>query len=155
MPIFRIKEDLGFRLKKAREALGLSQKDLAAKGGVTRVTQAGYEAESTDPNTGYLKAIQEAGIDLQYVLTGSFSLPSSEQHPEPPAIDWERLRAAYEDVEFFCQRVAPSCPSKYRWQLVAKLYQGDVKLGTAAPQDSDDSSKQTIAFLTKLWESYV
>lgn len=135
----------------------MSQKDLSLAGGVSRFTQAGYETEATEPNTGYLRAIQSTGIDLHFVLTGEHmhlrEVTSTEGTNAP--IDWERLRAAYDDVDFFCQRVAPTCPPKYRWQLVAKLYHGDIRLGTSDPQRADDSSKETMTFLTKLWEKYV
>ncbi|UCU93352.1 helix-turn-helix domain-containing protein [Hydrogenophaga taeniospiralis] len=152
---FTILDGLGARLKDAREAQGFSQKDLAAAGGVTRFTQAGYENEATEPNTGYLKSIQETGIDLHYILTGRRQEFAEKNHVTATAINWERLRAAYEDVDFFCQRLAPSCPSKYRWQMVAELYSSDVKLGTSAPLTSSNSDKSTMTFLTRLWSGYV
>lgn len=152
----RIADQLGARLREARESSGISQKDLAQAGGVSRFTQAGYETEATEPNTGYLKAIQDTGIDLYYVLTGSRSdaIESTKAVEPNTPIDWERLRAAYDDVDFFCQRVAPTCPPKYRWQLVAKLYHGDIKLGTSDPKSVDDTSKETMTYLNKLWKRY-
>lgn len=153
--IFKILDGLGARLREARETQGLSQKDLAAAGGVTRFTQAGYENEATDPNTSYLRSIQDTGIDLQYVLTGRRQ-NTTETAPSPvTAINWDRLRAAYEDVDFFCQRLAPSCPSKYRWQMVSELYLSDVKLGTTAPVTTSNSGKSTMNFLSRLWSGYV
>jgi transcriptional regulator with XRE-family HTH domain len=49
---FKLLDGFGARLREAREEIGLSQKELAAAGGVTRYTQVGYENEATDPNTG-------------------------------------------------------------------------------------------------------
>lgn len=153
--LFKILDGLGARLRDAREAQGLSQKDLAAAGGVTRFTQAGYENEATDPNTGYLKSIQETGIDLHFILTGRRQESARNNQATTTEINWERLRAAYEDVDFFCQRLAPSCPSKYRWQMVAELYSSGVKLGTTAPQTTSNSDKITMTFLSRLWSRYV
>ena len=59
---------------------------------------------------------------------------------------------AYEDVEFF-KRVAPT-PIEIPLATCRALYR-DVKLGTAAPKTLMTPTEQTIAFLTKLWESYV
>lgn len=153
--LFKILDGLGARLREAREAQGLSQKDLAAAGGVTRFTQAGYESEATDPNTAYLKSIQETGIDIHYILTGRPQEFTEGTQAPAPTINWERLRAAHEDVDFFCQRLAPSCPSKYRWQMVAELYSSDVKLGTTAPLTTSNSGKGTMNFLSRLWSGYV
>ncbi|QEU31520.1 MULTISPECIES: helix-turn-helix domain-containing protein [Pseudomonas] len=60
----------GLRLKEERVRLGLTQPQLAAIGGVGKVTQIKYEKNNGHPDTGYLSAIAEAGIDVIYVLTG-------------------------------------------------------------------------------------
>lgn len=80
---FRIIDVLGERLKNEREARGLRQHELAAAGHVTRFTQAGYESESTYPNTAYLKAIQETGVDLHYILSGTHHVGLPKKAPLP------------------------------------------------------------------------
>ncbi|MFC7436548.1 multiprotein-bridging factor 1 family protein [Hydrogenophaga bisanensis] len=55
--------DTGSRLKEARERAGMSQAALANLAQITRFTQAGYESGATEPNTGYLRRIEAAGLD--------------------------------------------------------------------------------------------
>lgn len=115
--------DTGSRLKEARERAGMTQAKLANLGEVSRFTQAGYESGATDPNTGYLRKIEAAGIDVPHVLFGrSFSNLAE--------IDWDRMRDAFEEVEFFCLRKMPACPPRYRWLMVAKLYSSPLPLST-------------------------
>lgn len=151
---FKILDGLGERLKAEREARGLSQRNLAAVGNVTRFTQAGYESEATSPNTAYLKAIQETEVDLHFILTGKHQSAGKEAQGSPPEIDWERLRTAYEDVEFFCDRAAPKCPSRYRWMMVAELYSRQVKLG-GTPLGVAQANKETMGFLSSILANYV
>jgi transcriptional regulator with XRE-family HTH domain len=66
-------EGLGFRLREERDRLRLSQTDFAARGGVSRRTQAAYEAGETTPGLGYLALIADAGADVGYVLNGKAS----------------------------------------------------------------------------------
>lgn len=58
------------RLKEIRSQSGLSQELFAQKMGVSRRTQAGYEAGENRPSTSYLQKIAEAGFDVNYLLTG-------------------------------------------------------------------------------------
>jgi len=63
--------DQGFRvrLKNERVRLGLSQADFAEKAGIKRSSQHLYENnENAWPNLRYLLAINEMGVDIQYVL---------------------------------------------------------------------------------------
>jgi len=115
--------DTGSRLKEARERAGMSQAALANLAQITRVTQAGYESGATEPNTGYLRRIEAAGIDVAHVLFGrSFG--------SAPDVEWDRMREAFEEVEFFCLHKMPACPSRYRWLMVAKLYSSPLPLST-------------------------
>lgn len=60
----------GERLKAERERLGLSQTALAQVGGVGKTTQINYEKDARSPDASYLSALDGAGVDVQYVLTG-------------------------------------------------------------------------------------
>jgi len=68
---------IGARLREEREALGMSQSDVAAVAeaagvpGATRQSQAKYEKGISTPSASYLAAIAATGIDVLYVLTGS------------------------------------------------------------------------------------
>lgn len=68
-----IVEGLGERLKEARNRLGLKQNELAEFGRVSRTAQVRYEAGTTSPSVDYLQGIQNAGIDLSFVLFGKSS----------------------------------------------------------------------------------
>lgn len=67
---------IGERLREERERLGLSQTeaaDIAANAGVagaTRQSQALYEKGKRMPDAAYLAAIQAAGYNVLYILTG-------------------------------------------------------------------------------------
>ncbi|PSJ22149.1 hypothetical protein CVH10_08750 [Halomonas sp. ND22Bw] len=60
----------GSRLREERERLGMSQTQLAALGGVGKMSQINYEKDARSPNAAYLTALDEFGVDIQYVLTG-------------------------------------------------------------------------------------
>jgi len=59
------------RLKAERERLGLTQREIAIKTGVTERSQVSYENGRTTPNGDYLAIIATLGIDVQYVITGT------------------------------------------------------------------------------------
>ena len=63
----------GRRLKEARTALGLSQKEFGALGGVLANAQSKYEKGSRFLRADYLTAIASRGVDVLYLLTGKKS----------------------------------------------------------------------------------
>lgn len=150
-----IKDGVGERIRAARTRLGLKQAAIADLGRVSRATQVSYEAGTTEPNTTYLRALQSSDMDVPFILFGRTSDEIDAIGSPERQIDWDRLRTAHEDVEFFCQRLAPTCPTKYRWQMVAELYYSDVKLGTSVVPSAEESNKNTRVFLSKIWSSYV
>ncbi|GHC17469.1 hypothetical protein GCM10010082_05820 [Kushneria pakistanensis] len=71
---------IGHRLKTERERIGLSQTAFANLGGVGKSTQINYEKDGRAPTADYLVALEKAGVDIYYVLTGrSFSTDMDEQ----------------------------------------------------------------------------
>lgn len=62
--------NIGERLKEERERIGLSQTALAQIGGVGKTTQIKYEKGSSSPDSAYLSAVSEEGVDIFYVLKG-------------------------------------------------------------------------------------
>lgn len=60
----------GERLKEERARLDLNQTDFGLLGGVSRGTQKAYELESSSPDLRYLMQLEQAGVDVLYVLTG-------------------------------------------------------------------------------------
>ncbi len=61
---------IGERLKEERLRLGYNQTDFAQLAGVTKNSQINYENDSRHPDTLYLRAINEAGADVNYIITG-------------------------------------------------------------------------------------
>lgn len=61
----------GERLRAERLRLGLSQEAFGAIGGVRKQAQIKYEKGERRPNAEYLTAVAEAGVDVDFVLTGT------------------------------------------------------------------------------------
>ncbi|MGS0943737.1 helix-turn-helix domain-containing protein (plasmid) [Pseudomonas luteola] len=61
---------VGSRLRAERNRLGMNQSQLAEIGGVTKNTQANYEKDDKSPDSAYLLAVAEVGVDIVFVLTG-------------------------------------------------------------------------------------
>jgi transcriptional regulator with XRE-family HTH domain len=61
---------IGQRLRAERERLGLSQQEFSVAGGVHFKSQGNYEHGKRPPDADYLAAIDEAGADVLYILTG-------------------------------------------------------------------------------------
>lgn len=144
---------LNTRLKEARLKLGLKQADLAEAGGVTRTAQVRYESGETAPSTDYIRGIQSTGIDVPFVLFGRTSSDIVESIAKltiQSSIDWEMVKQAYEDVDYFCSRHAPDCPPSYRWDMVAEIYEiHQSKANGVTPNGSRD--RQSV--VKKIWES--
>ncbi|WP_296257479.1 MULTISPECIES: helix-turn-helix domain-containing protein [unclassified Pseudomonas] len=61
---------IGQRLREERNRLKLSQSALGSIGGVETNAQGNYESGLRSPKADYLLRISEAGVDINYVLTG-------------------------------------------------------------------------------------
>ncbi|MEX6678220.1 helix-turn-helix domain-containing protein [Pseudomonas sp. W2Oct36] len=64
---------IGLRLRQERTRLKLSQSALGAIGGVETNAQGNYENGTRSPKADYLLRIAQAGVDLNYVLSGNRS----------------------------------------------------------------------------------
>ncbi|WP_024645872.1 helix-turn-helix domain-containing protein [Pseudomonas syringae] len=62
---------IGYRLRKERERLGLSQRVFGEIGGVEANAQGKYESGERTPKADYLAAVAARGVDVLYVLTGT------------------------------------------------------------------------------------
>jgi transcriptional regulator with XRE-family HTH domain len=58
------------RLKEERKRLRLTQPQLADIGQITKGSQLNYEKGISPASSNYLELVAEAGIDVQYLLTG-------------------------------------------------------------------------------------
>ncbi|NEM18817.1 helix-turn-helix transcriptional regulator, partial [Escherichia coli] len=64
---------IGDRLRQERERQGLNQEEFGLRGGVNRNTQGKYEKGERSPDSEYLAAHAEAGVDILFVLVGTRS----------------------------------------------------------------------------------
>ncbi|MDB6047665.1 MAG: DNA-binding protein [Pseudomonas sp.] len=62
---------IGFRLRKERERLGLSQRTFGKSGGVATNAQGKYEAGDRVPKASYFAALAVIGVDVLFILTGT------------------------------------------------------------------------------------
>ncbi|ANY90456.1 transcriptional repressor DicA [Pseudomonas putida] len=81
---------VGDRLREERVRLNLSQEDLAQAGGVNRNTQGSYERGVRNPDTAYLLAVAELGVEVDFVLFGKRSLDSGLDPEETQIIEQYR-----------------------------------------------------------------
>lgn len=63
-------DSIGSRLREERDRLGLTQTEIGDAAGVTKNTQRLYETDQRSPKADYLAALDAAGVDVSYVLTG-------------------------------------------------------------------------------------
>ena len=61
------------RLSQERVRLGLTQTEMAKRGGVAFRTYCDYEAGKTEPKLGFLEAVGRQGADVLYIVTGELS----------------------------------------------------------------------------------
>lgn len=76
---------IGLRLRQERNRLKLSQSALGAIGGVETNAQGNYESGTRSPKADYLLRIAQAGVDLNYVMSGNRSFADTSS--TAPAID--------------------------------------------------------------------
>lgn len=110
-------QGIGRRIREERDRLGLNQTAFGATGGVSRRTQAAYEAGHTSPDLGYMAAIAAAGVDVAYVLNGRVSSVGSADEAEL----LRRYRAASPEIRaaVFAALGAVLAPSEGRGPAVA------------------------------------
>ncbi|WP_025130172.1 helix-turn-helix domain-containing protein [Pseudomonas sp. PH1b] len=100
-------QTFGERLKEQRKALGLSQQEFGAVGGVEANAQGRYESGERMPKTDYLMALGRKGVDLLYVLTGERSrLPEGSLNTNERAIIENYRHLDNEDQEAIAQLAA-------------------------------------------------
>jgi len=148
-----IQDGVAFRLRSERERLRLKQAELADLTGISRSTQISYEAEKSQPTTGYLQRFGQVGGDINFLLFGFKNrgeLIEKCNSSESDAIDWKRMQECKEAVDFFFLRSRLDCPSRFRWKLIKKVY-----FEVAAANGTIQSSNSDILDLAaKLWDDY-
>lgn len=94
-------EFISQRLLEERLRLGLNKSQMAERGGVAQPTYLRYESGERSPDGDFLSAIDKAGVDVLYVLTGRRSRPIAPQEllPEGDRIFLDNLHAAPAEVQ--------------------------------------------------------
>lgn len=80
--------DFGNRLKSERKKLGLTQSQAAEKCGVSTRMWGDYERNISQPKAEQLFLFKNAGIDIDYVMTG-MATETTFRQPENPLTDKE------------------------------------------------------------------
>lgn len=107
----------GERLREERKRLALNQTELALLGGVVKFTQINYEKDDRLPDAGYLMKLEQAGVDVKYLLTakreGDVPVAPSLSFPQrlESMVKAEQLRGAsnpllLRDLLAICQKLA-------------------------------------------------
>lgn len=108
---------LAIRLQEERLRLGMSQTQFSDLAGVHQRTQINYEKGTRHPDSAYLMAIAESGVDVNYLLTGKRTITQKEINEE-----LRYLADAFEAIDsalFEADKVLP--PNKKR-QAAEALY---------------------------------
>ena len=94
-------ESISRRLLEERLRLGLNKSQMAERGGVAQPTYLRYENGERSPDGDFLAAIDNAGADVLYVLTGrrSRSVAPQELLPAGDRIFLDNLHAAPAEVQ--------------------------------------------------------
>lgn len=98
MAVVGAKKDIGSRIKQARAALGLTQKDLCNKTGLPLPSLRNYELSHRIPGGDAIGLLVDVGINSNWLLReeGPMLLADS---AKPTGLDMERLRLSIETVE--------------------------------------------------------
>lgn len=83
--------------------MGMNQTQFAALGGVGKETQLNYESGLRKPDSDYLQAVAQHGVDVLYLITGARAQPASVTPEEASLLDnyrqsGEKGRAAARSV---------------------------------------------------------
>lgn len=84
-------EAVALRLQEERKRLSLNQSDFADHAGVSKRTQAAYEAGTSEPGIGYLRKVAELGVDVWYLITGAPAAISDISRDEQELVTQYRL----------------------------------------------------------------
>jgi transcriptional regulator with XRE-family HTH domain len=109
-----VRQQIGQRLLEERGRLGLTQQALADAIGAPRVSFVKYEAGQSSPAAETLVALEGAGVDVRYVLTGLRQAPSG--------VDRERFRRAFQEVERQVKTNREKLSTDERLSLAWRLY---------------------------------
>lgn len=126
---------LGGRIREAREAKGLSQREFGALGGVLKLAQMNYEKGARVPSAEYLYSLSLHGIDTNYLLTGRKSGEAEAIHP---GINRQMLAASIDTVWRFSRDAQPPLGSEDFAGCVSLLYSTFSLVGREVTRETAD-----------------
>lgn len=92
-------EDFGARLREARKSKGMTQKAVAAHFGIARVSVTQWESQTTRPDPArFVEIAKLYGVDLDWLMNGSGTGPSTSPPTSADIADSERLRRDIMDL---------------------------------------------------------
>jgi transcriptional regulator with XRE-family HTH domain len=139
-----MQSNIGERLRKERERLGLSQLAFGELGGVKKLAQLNYEKGDRYPDAQYLAALARFGVDVQYVVTGDYSVSSM---PQDEARLVELYRAAPIVVKAAVLSALTNGSSEERAEQVihgdvlGNVIKGNVTMGAASIMNKNTKRK--------------
>lgn len=108
------------RLKEERLRLGLSQEEFASRAGVSKRAQVNYEKGERSPQADYLVALDGAGVDTHYVLTGRRRDRDGET--VETKVDTAQMAHIAERLEAMVQRTGRLWPTGQLVAMAAEVY---------------------------------
>lgn len=113
-----IQDGISRRLQAERKRVGLTQEQLCASTGLSKVTLRSYETGATSPTVKFLSDISKQGLNVHHILFGS---PESDDTSDL-AQDFKLIQDCYDQVGFFLAANCHKCPDLHRWRMVQELY---------------------------------
>lgn len=139
------KQAVGLRIKEARSALGLTQKELCAKAGMKLPSLRDYELGKRIPGGEAVADLVRVNINANWLLTGEGPIHLADlQSPSSPpgALDIARMRLAIEAVEEGLIAVKRVMAPAKKADLVLAVYD--------LLEDATEASKGKVLKLVKL-----
>jgi len=96
---------IGERLREERERMGMSQPKFAALAGTTKQTLFSWESGRTAPDGFQFAALDAAGADVRYIITGDRDGPAPEVLSADERLLLDRYRTSRKELQDAALRV--------------------------------------------------
>jgi transcriptional regulator with XRE-family HTH domain len=90
-----IRRSVAERLRSERTRLDLSQADMATAGGISLRTQAAWEKGEQSPNADYLATVSVIGVDVLFIVTGTYQLAGAQDAQPQLSADEQSLLMSF------------------------------------------------------------
>jgi len=118
------------RLVEERDRLGLTQTEMAKKGGVAFRTYCDYESGKSEPRASFFADAALHGLDVQYVVTGQRSGGAMKPDEEMVLAGYRKLdERGRAGVLALIGGMQPEAATKHRTEMVFKGGVGSVNQG--------------------------